>query len=79
MSYKSNEITKFIIETETKAVIDSLSDLIERHVYLNGTVYDLLEIEDEKREEKVTKYIQNKIIENVKKSEEFKDFNLIFN
>lgn len=48
-------------------------------MYLNGTVYDLLEIKDEKREEKVTEYIQNKIIENVKKSEEFKDFNLIFN
>lgn len=79
MSYKSNEITKFIIETETKAVIDSLSNLIDRHIYIGGTVYDLLEIEDEKREEKVTEYIQNKIIENVKKSDEFKDFNLIFN
>lgn len=79
MSYKTDDRTKFIIETETKAIIDALENLNDRHIYIGGTVYDLLEVDDEKRWEKITTYIQNKIIENVKKHSEFKTFNEIFN
>lgn len=79
MSYKTDDRTKFIIETETKAIIDALENLNDRHIYIGCTVYDLLEVDDEKRWEKITTYIQNKIIENVKKHSEFKTFNEIFN
>ena len=78
MSYKTDERTKFIIETETKAIIDTLEKLNDRHIYIGGTVYDLLEIEDEEKCEKLTTYIQNEIIKNVKKHSEFKEFNNIF-
>lgn len=79
MSYKTDERTKLIIRTETKAIIDDLGNLIDRHIYIGGTVYDLLDIDDDKRGEKITTYIQNKIIENVKEHSEFKEFNEIFN
>lgn len=79
MSYKTDERTKLIIRTETKAIIDALDNLIDRHIYIGGTVYDLLDIDDDKRGEKITTYIQNKIIENVKEHSEFKEFNEIFN
>lgn len=75
MSYKNDKVSKFIVEAETKFILNSLDNLIDRYIYIVGSVCDLLEIEDEK---KATEYIQNKIIENVENSEIFKEFNLIF-
>lgn len=85
LMYKNDERTKFIIETETKAIIEALDNLNDRHIYIGGSVYDLLEIEEEEEDEEeeiyeyITEYIQNKIIENVKKHSVFSEFNEIFN
>lgn len=78
MSYKNYEETKLIIKEETEAILKTLDDLVDRHIYIGGTVCDLLELDDEKKAEKATEYIQNKIVENVKNSEILKEFNLIF-
>lgn len=74
MSYKKDERVKFIIDTETKAIINALEDLNERYIYLNCTVSDLLEIENEKKEEVITNYIQSEILKNIKEHEDFKEF-----
>ena len=78
MSYKKDERVKFIIDTETKAIINALEDLNERYIYLNCTVSDLLEIENEKKEEVITNYIQSEILKNIKEHEDFKEFKDIF-
>lgn len=78
MSYKNCKETKLIIKAETEAILKTLDDLVDRHIYIGGTVCDLLELDDEKKAEKATEYIQNKIVENVKNSELLKEFNLIF-
>lgn len=79
LMYKNDERTKLIIETETKAIIEALDKLNDRHIYIGGSVYDLLEMEDEEIWDDMTTYIQNKIIKNVKKHSTFRDFNKIFN
>lgn len=78
MSYENDKIAKFIIETETNAILNSLDNLIDRYIYIVGTVSDLIEADDEKKKEKITNYIQNKIIEDLGKSDIFEEFNSIF-
>lgn len=78
MSYENDKIAKFIVETETNAILNSLDNLIDRYIYIVGTVSDLIEADDEKKKEKITNYIQNKIIEDLGKSDIFEEFNSIF-